>query len=357
MRFHVIGLPHTSVTKQFSSCAYTDRIRKWCNMMTDRGHEVFLYAGPENEARVAKFFPCVSETGRAAAVGSVHYTSFPFDTAHPLWRTFIENVNYTLKYTIRPKDFICLTAGVAHQKIADAFPEHIKVEIMIGYGGVQPYTHKVFESYAWMHSVYAQQRAATDVDGRFFDDVIPPNYELQDFPVKVAHDDTKWYFLYMGRMVDRKGWKIAEQVARDLKKPIIFAGSGDGRPTYGEYVGEVGPEKRAELMGGATVLFAPTQYIEPFGNVAVEAQLCGTPVISTDWGAFTETVINGMSGYRCRTLSEFKDAANRTHRLSRDNIAKNARKKYSSSAVGARFERYFKRLETLWGDGWYARPV
>ena len=42
MRFHVIALPHTQVTKDFFTCAYTEKTYEFCNMMTSLGHEVFF---------------------------------------------------------------------------------------------------------------------------------------------------------------------------------------------------------------------------------------------------------------------------------------------------------------------------
>ena len=42
----------------------------------------------------------------------------------------------------------------------------------------------------------------------------------------------------------------------------------------------VGPLERAELLRNAKAVLMPTYYLEPFGGVNVEAQLCGTPVIT-----------------------------------------------------------------------------
>jgi glycosyltransferase involved in cell wall biosynthesis len=39
--------------------------------------------------------------------------------------------------------------------------------------------------------------------------------------------------------------------------------------------------------------------------VAVEAQLCGTPVMTKDYGAQTETVENFKTGLRCHTLADY----------------------------------------------------
>ena len=53
---------------------------------------------------------------------------------------------------------------------------------------------------------------------------------------------------------------------------------------------------RSAVLGGATALLAPSAFIEPFCGAAVEAQLCGTPVVCTSYGAFTETVEDGATG-------------------------------------------------------------
>ncbi len=108
-------------------------------------------------------------------------------------------------------------------------------------------------------------------------------------------------------------------------------------------------------MGNAIGFFAPTLYIEPFGNVVVEAQACGTPTITTDWGAFTETNINGLTGYRCRTFDEFCQAVENVKNLDPKTISDRAKSLYSVDVIALQYQKYFNDLSKLWGKGWYER--
>lgn len=350
MRFHVAALPHTHVTDAFSACAFTMKVKNFCRMMLERGHEVVLYAGEQSEAPVTDHVVCIDEASRAAHVGARHYTEAPWEPESPAWSVFLGNVISAMRERIQPRDFICLIGGHPQKAVSDAFPAHLSVEIGVGYGGCfLPY--KVFESYAWMHTIYGAATGGNpcSADGTWFDAVIPGYLDPAQFP---AGQGDGGYYLFIGRLIDRKGYATAQEVCRRLGKRLILAGPGE-QHGYGEFVGVVGPEERGRLMAGATAVFAPTTYIEPFGNVAIEAMACGTPVITTDWGAFTETNIHGVTGFRCRSLAEFIQAAQDAPNLDRCAIRKHVVDRYSLDVIGAQYERYFERLSSLWGEGWY----
>jgi glycosyltransferase involved in cell wall biosynthesis len=377
MRFHLPALPGQPTIAANSSCAYTQKVRRFSTMMRDRGHDVFLYGGNGNDARASEYVPAYREA-----------FPIPFDPA--LWGPLNAAVIGEIAARIEPGDVICLIAGRCQEVIARAFPDRAAVEFGIGYGGSFA-DFRVFESYAWMHSTYAAQ-GGTDphaLDGNAYHAVIPNYFDLADFPdggdgVSCAHGSSDPasgvcgtrpcrfhaaqgegdHLLYVGRLIERKGVEVAVNVARATRIPLLLAGEGDYRPGEGEggitYLGAVGPEDRSTLMAEARALLAPTTYIEPFGGAAVEAQLCGTPAITTDWGAYAETVAHGCTGYRCRRLGEFIWAAEHAGELDRAAIAARARARYSIEAIAPRYEAYFAHLETLRSGGWYdptpARP-
>ena len=348
MRFHVISLPHTHTTEEYSVCAYTEKVRKFCIMMKNLGHTVFLYAGEYNEAPCDEHITCIYEWERRKVVGDRHYVHAPFDVTMPHWVHFNNTAIDEMGKRIQPKDFICVIAGQCHKPIADAFPNNMTVEFGIGYSGVfGPY--KVFESYAWMHTVYGQLYGAANANGNWYDTVINGYLEIEKFPFEDRKDD---YFLYVGRLVDRKGFNIAAEVCEKMGKRLIIAGEGTP-PKYGEYVGVVNPTECRRLMSKAKALFVPTIYIEPFANVHVEAMACGTPVITSDWGVFTETVTNGYNGFRCRTFREFCEATEKVNDLLPSQIRGYAEDNFSLEVIGLKYQAYFEKLLTLWDKGWY----
>ena len=65
----------------------------------------------------------------------------------------------------------------------------------------------------------------------------------------------------------------------------------------------------------------------------VEAALCGTPAITTAFGAFTETVAQDRTGFRCQTTAQFLEAIDRVRDLDRKDIRARARRLYGMRSV------------------------
>ena len=161
--------------------------------------------------------------------------------------------------------------------------------------------------------------------------------------------------VFMGRLTEGKGIaSVLEVAARrpDVRFQII--GQGDASawtiPENVEILGSMGPE-RAALLGQARAIIAPSRYIEPFCGSVVEAQLCGTPAITSDFGAFAETVQHGITGFHCQTVNQFTAAVDRVLGLDRETIARRARKLYAMERVGRLYDDAFEVVRQRLADG------
>lgn len=361
MRFHVVGLAHTRVMEgEFESCAFTQKVLKFGKMMTGRGHEVVVYSAErgrndDQSNDQVEYVNCLSEEDRKEIVGNAHYTRA--DWSHPLVFKFMGNVITSILDRIAPGDFVCLIGGISQKLISDVFVgKNEVVEFGIGYGGSFA-RNRVFESSSWMHLTYGAEggRSPNDAKASWRDDVIPNYFELEKLPFCESPERPE-YAAFMGRLNPDKGLYVAEAVAKDLGLPFRFAGplNGHTMPSYGDYVGELSGTAKAEFLGRASVILCPSTYIEPFCGVAVEAQLCGTPVVSTDWGAFRENIAFGRTGFRARTNEEFKGFVRMAMKLSRAACREWALQ-FTLEPVGQRYENYFNRLNVLGREkGWYS---
>lgn len=352
MRLHLLSLAHTEMTSEYIGCAYTQKTMRFAKMMTDKGFEVVLYSSEHNEAQVTEHVPIITRAEQDEILGPHDLTAmYDPDWYGPAWKLANQRAADELRKRITPRDFICSTAGLAHQSVTDQFPTNLTVETGIGYEGTYA-KFRVFESYAWMHYLAGNQE---NDNVSWCDAVIPNFYDPNDFPLG---DHLGQYLLWIGRYIERKGPGIAETIAQEAKLPLVLAGQGfDGSWNKGKvnHIGPVNATQRAELMGQARAVIVPTTYLGPFEGVAVEAMMCGTPIITTDWGAFTEYNIEGKTGYRFRTLGEAVNAVNACQYLDHGAIQQYARNNFSMERVGDQYAAYFAQLYDLWNEGWYSK--
>jgi len=344
--FHLLGLAHLPTRKEISCCAFTQLIERMSRMLKSKGHRVIFYGAEGSEVDCDEFVPCVSTELLRQTYGDYDYSKafFKGDGADACYAEFNRATSSAIKARASRNDILLITYGLWQKPIVDAVNLPLTCECVVGYSGIFANKH-VFPSYAWMHYLYGKTGIT---DGVWYDAVIQHYFDVADFP---AGKQDGGYYLYAGRLIDRKGVATAVNLATHLGVRLVVAGQGDlpcihNKPNI-EYVGSVGPTERARLMGGATALICPTYYIEPFGAVAVEAQLCGTPVISTDWGAFSETVQHGVTGYRCRTMADFVQAAELVKGLDSTKIREYAIANYSMEQVANMYEQYWSMLQGL----------
>lgn len=351
MRLHLLGCPNAPVNLDYSLDGFAAATFRFAQMMMSLGHEVLLYGAEGSNAPCTELIEIISNRERMALLRGCKYQHAMFHLGKPLWQRSNATIAAEIEYRKQPGDLLLTIGGESQAPIYQFHPDLVGVEYSVGYSG--NFTkHRVFESYAWMHACYGAQNIT---NGRFFDTVIPLFFDPSEFRFEEKPDD---YFLYVGRIVPRKGIGIACQAATAARVKLKVVGHAEEDPmrliTGGhEFLGMVDCQTRNELMSKARAILVPTVYIEPFGASAAEAQLCGTPVISTDFGAFTETVEQGKTGFRCSYLGEFIKAMTDVEKLDRRYIRERAVAKFSMHVLKYDYQRYFERLRLLWTkEGW-----
>jgi glycosyltransferase involved in cell wall biosynthesis len=238
-----------------------------------------------------------------------------------------------------------------------AHPDLIPIDPTVGIDHPVSLPYQIFASYSVMNRVYGR----SNIDPRWYDAVIPHFFDVKQFEFNPTPKD---YFLYVGRIIPSKGISIAIDMAKHAGVKIIIAGVGNVEwcknpvPDHVIRMGSVDVEQRCELMKNAKAFIAASYYSEPFGMAVVEAMLCGTPVITTDWGGFAETVNHGVTGYRCHTQEQFNWAAKNIDKIDRQACRDWAIKNYSMERIGPMYEEYFDMISRVHMSGgfYYDKP-
>lgn len=361
IRLHALGVPHTITNKEYTYCAFTQKAVNMCKMFHNSGMHVIHYGHPDSDVVCDEHVDVIDRETYQKTYGNLDWKTkgtYGYALNDEVYQTFARNAIVEINKRKKPGDILLCFYGHGHKQVADGVQDMIIVEPCIGYGDVFA-QFKVYESYAIMHSINGVSHAFSPKNS-FYDVVIPSGLEVNDFEFREEKED---YFLMCGRLIWSKGVHLASQVCEAIGKKLVLIGTtygphdchlGNEWPAHVEYLGYADVEKRKYYMSRAKALFAPTLYMEPFGNVAVEALMSGTPVIATDWGAFTETVPHGLVGYRGRTFEQFVWAAKNIDNISTKTCRKWALDNYSMDKVAVMYEEYFNSLINIVnGKGWY----
>lgn len=176
---------------------------------------------------------------------------------------------------------------------------------------------------------------------------------VEQFPFERRKDG---FALFLGRSCPEKGIRYAIEAAGEAGLPLVIAAKCREpdeidyfrreveprlRPGV-EWLGEVGGERKLELLAAARCLIFPVCWDEPFGLVMAEAMACGTPVIALRRGSIPEVVTHGATGYICDRPAELPDALRAAGSLSPERCRAEARSRFDVDAMAEGYQQIYQ---------------
>lgn len=340
---HILANPWGITHTRYRMEPFNVAVLKFIENMRDRNYELVHY-GHESAQVPCENIVCVTNQEMPPpADGDL----FDNKTSEIL-TAFSRRATQEIQRRKKPKDMILCFYGAAHKAVADDHPDLFILEPSIGYSPETVFApFRAFVSYSQMHYYYGVHNKL--LSPSWYDAVIPNAFTPSEFEVAEKKDD---YFVYLGRVNYDKGIDLCVQVTRHLGKQLKIAGPATNLkhlgytnlPDHVEMLGYVNPEQRKAVLSRAQCLMAPTHYIEPFGNIVAEAQFCGTPVLTTDWGGFVDSVLEGVTGFRCKDFKDFVDGAKLVNQLDPSTIREWAMQNFSDAVVHDKFDAWLQKI-------------
>jgi glycosyltransferase involved in cell wall biosynthesis len=159
-----------------------------------------------------------------------------------------------------------------------------------------------------------------------------------------------------GRIHPDKGTAEAIEIARLVGRRLIICGivqdqryfTVSVQPHIDDdrvvFLGSVGPERRATVLGGAAVLLHPIAFDEPFGLSVAEAMTCGTPVVAFRRGSMPEVIDSGVTGFIVDDVPSAVDAVAKALLLDRALVAARARARFSADRMVTDYLRVYEEV-------------
>jgi glycosyltransferase involved in cell wall biosynthesis len=179
-----------------------------------------------------------------------------------------------------------------------------------------------------------------------------------DLALYPYREDKDEFLIYIGRANPDKGPKEAITIARRAGLPLHMILKRSEPPEREYFEREIQPllasdielhqnvshELKVDLLGRARAMVFPIRWPEPFGLVMVEAMACGTPVVTTNWGAAPEVVDDGVTGYRRDGEDDLVEAVSRTADLSPADSRRWVEERFSGPAMVRGYEAVYAKV-------------
>jgi glycosyltransferase involved in cell wall biosynthesis len=220
-----------------------------------------------------------------------------------------------------------------------------------------PATSRLYAAYAGVGYV-AISRRQLDLEAVLpAADVIHHGLRPDRYPSS-ARDEG--YLLHLGRYAPEKGTHMAIDVAVRAGLPLKLAGRTHPQdaayfrtevaPRLSapgvEEIGEADHDRKVALLRGARAVVCPLAWEEPFGLIAIEAMLCGAPVLGFACGSFPEIVEQGRTGFLAPPgdVAALARAAAGLEGFDRAACARRARERFTAAAMTDAYEALYRRV-------------
>jgi len=352
MRLHIIGVPRNPSTSKISIDAFAMVSYYLTTYLHRAGHEVHYYGYKESTVECTKKWECGDKEFHEKHYVTEYEKNY-FEHNDKADKIYWEKACNFLEVNYNAGEIVISMWSPGVDYIVDYFSNNSKniqplVDGHIGSWWPSLKTpYHVWASHANQHFNYGKHNMSD-----FWHDatIYPMANELSNFEY---NEDKSDYFLFMGRLSPDKGVGIFIDLANHFKdKKFILAGQGintDEIPSNVKEVGYLNVIQRKEYLSNAKAVISPSHYAEPFGLTAAEAGLSGTPIICTDHGGYTESVIEGVTGFRCSYFNDFVNAVNNIDKI-KPKDCRNFAEKFSAESLIKDWEKYLHRINR---DGWY----
>jgi glycosyltransferase involved in cell wall biosynthesis len=176
--------------------------------------------------------------------------------------------------------------------------------------------------------------------------------DLAGLPPGPGGDD----LIVFGRIHPDKGTDLAIEIAERAGRRLVICGIVQDRTFFeqriepridGErvlYLGSVGPEERASVLGSGAALLHPIRFAEPFGLSVVESMACGTPVIAYGKGSMPEVIDERVTGRVVSNVDEAVAAVAGVTEIDRAGCAKRARERFSADRMVEDYLTIYRKI-------------